>query len=54
MTLTLGENGVLTFYGASSGYRFSFMGKPGASTPAAMFERAGLRAAVAMASNATL
>jgi len=40
----LGENGVLTFYGASSGYRFSFMGKPGASTPAAVFERAGLRA----------
>ena len=40
----LGEGGVLTFYGASSGYRFSFMGKPGASTPAAMFERAGLRA----------
>jgi acrylyl-CoA reductase (NADPH)/3-hydroxypropionyl-CoA dehydratase/3-hydroxypropionyl-CoA synthetase len=40
----LGEGGVLTFYGASSGYRFSFMGKPGSSTPAAMFERAGLRA----------
>jgi acrylyl-CoA reductase (NADPH)/3-hydroxypropionyl-CoA dehydratase/3-hydroxypropionyl-CoA synthetase len=40
----LGENGVLTFYGASSGYRFSFMGKAGTSTPAAMFERAGLRA----------
>jgi acrylyl-CoA reductase (NADPH)/3-hydroxypropionyl-CoA dehydratase/3-hydroxypropionyl-CoA synthetase len=40
----LGENGVLTFYGASSGYRFSFMGKPGTSSPAAMFQRAGLRA----------
>ncbi len=40
----LGEGGVLTFYGASSGYRFSFMGKAGASTPAAMFKRAGLRA----------
>jgi acrylyl-CoA reductase (NADPH)/3-hydroxypropionyl-CoA dehydratase/3-hydroxypropionyl-CoA synthetase len=40
----LGEGGVLTFYGASSGYRFSFMGKSGSSTPAAMFERAGLRA----------
>jgi len=40
----LGDNGVLTFYGASSGYRFSFMGKAGASTPAAMFARAGLRA----------
>jgi acrylyl-CoA reductase (NADPH)/3-hydroxypropionyl-CoA dehydratase/3-hydroxypropionyl-CoA synthetase len=40
----LGDNGVLTFYGASSGYRFSFMGKRGASTPAEMFERTGLRA----------
>ncbi len=40
----LGENGVLTFYGASSGYRFSFMGKPGTSRPADMFARAGLRA----------
>jgi len=40
----LGDGGVLTFYGASSGYRFSFMGKPGASTPSAMFEREGLRA----------
>jgi acrylyl-CoA reductase (NADPH)/3-hydroxypropionyl-CoA dehydratase/3-hydroxypropionyl-CoA synthetase len=30
----LGDGGVLTFYGASSGYRFSFMGKPGSSTPA--------------------
>jgi len=40
----LGEGGVLAFYGASSGYRFSFMGKAGASTPAAMFKRVGLRA----------
>jgi acrylyl-CoA reductase (NADPH)/3-hydroxypropionyl-CoA dehydratase/3-hydroxypropionyl-CoA synthetase len=40
----LGDGGVLTFYGASSGYRFSFMGKPGASTPAEMFDREGLRA----------
>lgn len=40
----LAEGGVLTFYGASSGYRFSFMGKTGVSTPGAMFERAGLRA----------
>lgn len=39
----LGENGVLAFYGASSGYRFSFMGKPGASSPAVEFARAGLR-----------
>jgi len=40
----LGDGGVLTFYGASSGYRFSFMGRPGASDPATMFARAGLRA----------
>ncbi|MBL6704011.1 MAG: AMP-binding protein, partial [Pseudomonadales bacterium] len=40
----LGDNGVLTFYGASSGYRFTFMGKSGASTPAAQFSKAGLRA----------
>ena len=40
----LGDNGVLTFYGASSGYRFTFMGKAGASTPAAQFSKAGLRA----------
>ena len=40
----LGDGGVLTFYGASSGYRFSFMGKRGSSTPAAIFERVGLRA----------
>ena len=40
----LGENGVLTFYGASSGYRFTFMGKSGASSPAAQFSKAGLRA----------
>lgn len=40
----LGDGGVLTFYGASSGYRFSFMGKSGSDTPANMFERSGLRA----------
>ena len=40
----LGENGVLTFYGASSGYRFTFMGKSGATTPAVQFSKAGLRA----------
>ena len=39
----LGENGVLAFYGASSGYRFTFLGKGGASSPATMFRRAGLR-----------
>ena len=41
---TLGDGGVLTFYGASSGYRFTFMGKQGSSTPSKMFTRAGLRA----------
>ena len=41
---TLGDGGVLTFYGASSGYRFTFMGKKGESSPAEMFTRAGLRA----------
>jgi acrylyl-CoA reductase (NADPH)/3-hydroxypropionyl-CoA dehydratase/3-hydroxypropionyl-CoA synthetase len=40
----LGDGGVLTFYGASSGYRFSFMGKAGVAAPADMFERAGLQA----------
>jgi acrylyl-CoA reductase (NADPH)/3-hydroxypropionyl-CoA dehydratase/3-hydroxypropionyl-CoA synthetase len=35
---------VLTFFGASSGYRFTFMGKRGASTPEAMLTRAGLTA----------
>ena len=39
----LGENGVLAFYGASSGYRFTFLGKSGASSPATMFRRAGMR-----------
>ena len=40
----LGDGGVLTFYGASSGYRFTFMGKSGRSTPAEQFSKAGLRA----------
>ena len=40
----LGEGGALTFYGASSGYRLSFLGKPGASSPTEMFARARLRA----------
>ena len=39
----LGQGGVLAFYGASSGYRFSFMGKSGACVPAEIFTRAGLR-----------
>ncbi len=40
----LGDGGVLTFFGASSGYRFSFMGKPGSEPVAAMLRRARLRA----------
>jgi acrylyl-CoA reductase (NADPH)/3-hydroxypropionyl-CoA dehydratase/3-hydroxypropionyl-CoA synthetase len=39
----LAEGGTLTFYGATSGYRFSFVGKPGASTPEEMLRRARLR-----------
>ncbi len=39
----LAENGSLAFYGASSGYHFSFMGKRGAADPAAMLRRAKLR-----------
>ncbi|MEM1142112.1 MAG: AMP-binding protein [Pseudomonadota bacterium] len=40
----LGDGGVLTFYGASSGYRFTFMGKSGHCTASEAFERADLRA----------
>ncbi len=38
----LAEGGVLAFYGASSGYHFTFMGKPGTASPEAMLRRAGL------------
>ncbi len=44
----LGKGGVLTFFGATSGYRFSFMGKPGPVDPATMLGRAGLRAGQAL------
>ncbi len=40
----LGPGGVLTFFGATSGYRFSFMGKPGTEKADTMLARAGLRA----------
>ncbi|MFC4439967.1 MULTISPECIES: AMP-binding protein [Natrialbaceae] len=40
----LEEGGKLTFYGASTGYYLTFLGKPGASTPAEMFERSDVRA----------
>jgi len=36
----LGEGGTLAFYGASSGYHFSFMGKPGTAPPEEMLRRA--------------
>jgi acrylyl-CoA reductase (NADPH)/3-hydroxypropionyl-CoA dehydratase/3-hydroxypropionyl-CoA synthetase len=39
----LAENGVLAFYGASSGFHFTFVGKPGAARPETMLDRAGLR-----------
>jgi acrylyl-CoA reductase (NADPH)/3-hydroxypropionyl-CoA dehydratase/3-hydroxypropionyl-CoA synthetase len=39
----LAEGGSLAFYGASSGYHFTFMGKPGAASPATMLARAKLR-----------
>ena len=39
----LGAGGTLAFYGASSGYHFSFMGKAGAASPEAMLRKAALR-----------
>lgn len=39
----LAEGGKLAFYGASSGYHFSFMGKPGAASPEDMLAKAELR-----------
>ena len=44
----LGDGGILTFFGATSGYRFSFMGKPGSERPETMLSRAGLRAGQAL------
>jgi len=38
----LEENGILTFYGASSGYHFTFMGKKGVAKPEEMLKRAKL------------
>ncbi|MGQ9366875.1 AMP-binding protein [Azospirillum sp. ST 5-10] len=38
----LAEGGSLTFFGASSGYHMTFLGKPGAAEPAAMLRRARL------------
>ena len=44
----LAEHGTLTFYGATSGYWFSFVGKTGATTPEDMLRRARLRAGEAV------
>ncbi|MBO9315153.1 MAG: propionyl-CoA synthase subunit Pcs, partial [Chloroflexus sp.] len=38
----------LTFYGATSGYHFTFLGKPGAASPTEMLRRANLRAGEAV------
>lgn len=40
----LEENGILTFYGASNGYHFTFMGKPGQVKPETILTRASCRA----------
>ncbi|MEF8886303.1 MAG: AMP-binding protein [Haloarculaceae archaeon] len=40
----LDDGGTLTFWGASTGYRMTFLGKPGASTPEEMFDRVDLNA----------
>ncbi|MEM1397944.1 MAG: enoyl-CoA hydratase-related protein, partial [Pseudomonadota bacterium] len=39
----LDDGGVVAFYGASSGYHFTFMGKDGGSSPGEMLARCGLR-----------
>ncbi len=38
----------IAFYGASSGYHFTFLGKPGAASPGDMLRRAALRAGQAV------
>ncbi len=45
----LADGGVVAFYGASSGYHFTFMGKEGAATPEAMLQRANARGDEAVA-----
>jgi acrylyl-CoA reductase (NADPH)/3-hydroxypropionyl-CoA dehydratase/3-hydroxypropionyl-CoA synthetase len=44
----LAEGGTLAFYGASSGYHLTFVGKPGHAAPEAMLQRAGARAGEAV------
>jgi len=39
----LAEGGALTFFGASSGYHMTFLGKPGSAEPAEMLRRARLK-----------
>jgi acrylyl-CoA reductase (NADPH)/3-hydroxypropionyl-CoA dehydratase/3-hydroxypropionyl-CoA synthetase len=39
----LADGGTLTFFGASSGYHFTFVGKPGGAEPAAMLRQAQAR-----------
>jgi acrylyl-CoA reductase (NADPH)/3-hydroxypropionyl-CoA dehydratase/3-hydroxypropionyl-CoA synthetase len=43
-----GHTPTLTFYGASTGYHFTFLGKPGSAAPVEMLRRAGLRAGEAV------
>ncbi len=44
----LAEGGALAFYGASSGYHLTFVGKPGQAAAEAMLQRAGARAGEAV------
>ena len=44
----LGEGGILAFFGASSGYRFSFVGKPGSAPIQSVLLKGGLRAGKAL------
>jgi acrylyl-CoA reductase (NADPH)/3-hydroxypropionyl-CoA dehydratase/3-hydroxypropionyl-CoA synthetase len=44
----LAEGGTIAFYGASSGYHLTFVGKPGTASPEAMLQRAGARAGEAV------
>lgn len=40
----LEENGILAYFGASTGFHFTFMGKPGECSPMTMIDRVQLRA----------
>ncbi len=44
----LADGGAIAFYGASSGYHLTFVGKPGVAAPEAMLQRAGARAGEAV------